>query len=248
MAGFLEDLGKRAGPWVRRGRWWFRGLTGTESERLRAEEAVGRDLATALEAELALEPDDDVQRFATDVAAHLVAKLQGRRHFAVRVLAGGEGNAFALPGGRIYVDATLLQMTGYSAAPVAFVLGHEIAHVVREHAFQRLLAERALGLVGRVAPTPAVVGGWLRARGLELLHSTYSQTQEEEADRFGFRLARAAGFPATGAFDLLHLLERRTVTPGVLAQWFSSHPPIGRRLALLRETQRESESREAGGS
>jgi Zn-dependent protease with chaperone function len=225
MAGFFYKLGQMVGPQLRKADWLYRSLTGTEAEAIRAEFAVGRDLARAVVQQLETDPEPAAAHLLEQVRARLVACLINRQwQFTFRAVRSPEVNAFALPGGFVFVTRPLLEFCRWDPDEAAFVLGHEMAHVVLRHAINRLMASSAV----RAALSPA--GGALRQpiAGLAatLLNQGYSQDQELEADRLAVRLARAAGFDAAAAARLLARLHALSGDLPVLGSYLSSHPPL----------------------
>lgn len=127
------------------------------------------------------------------VASHAKRKLPYHFHLIVdRDLI----NAFALPGGQVYVGQGMLdRMT--SEDELAFVLGHEIEHIDHYHAVERVQVEAQLrnldlGIIGSIAQLP-----------MSLWQAGYSKDEELEADREGLRIAVAADYSAQGALNLL---------------------------------------------
>lgn len=126
---------------------------------------------------------------------------------------------------------------------VAFILGHEMAHVMRGHAMQRMVnstvVNAATQSVARVAAIGGLMGRLLFGAGSKFLHSAYSQDQELEADELGARLSAASSYDPRAA---LRMLERlKTITGGDnpadnpidMEAYFSTHPPFDVRLKSL---------------
>ena len=212
--------------------------TGSEDEAIRAEQAVGRDMAAAVR-EDARGPVDPVVRDALDdVAAPLAAHVRNRAHrFEVAPLPGAEPNAFALPGGYIFVAPALVDLAGGNRDELAFIVAHEMAHVIRRHAIDRILSQRALKAITLASPAARSITPWVRTVGVQWLERAYSQDQEYEADELGGRLMRAAGFDPAGAVRMLERLG--ALEPGggasALGNWLSTHPPTADRIQRLRE-------------
>lgn len=178
-----------------------------------------------------------VQRVGAGLAAHAERKLPFHFHL---VPDRGMVNAFALPGGQVFVGQGLLDLMR-SEDEVAFVLGHEIEHVDHFHSMERVQVEARLrkvdlGELGELAQIP-----------IELWQTGYSKDEEAEADREGLRLACVAGYSPKGALDLLNRLAQlrqeyvvqsktptgemsRLVVEG-LEGYFRSHPLPSERLA-----------------
>lgn len=235
MAGFFYNLGRLVGPKVRKANWVLRDLTGTEAEALAAEYQVGRDLAQSFLHQLAMEPDPAVQTLLDDLGGRLTACLKNRqRRFQFFAVRSPELNAFALPGGFIFVMRPLLEFCYWDRDELAFVLAHEMGHVIRRHAIERLMASSIIqGGIGRLP-----VGGVLRAPVLNLaatlLNQGYSQDQELDADGLGVQLVRAAGFDAPAAARLLRRFQTVPREAQQLSSYLSSHPPVELRLSHLR--------------
>jgi predicted Zn-dependent protease len=234
MAGFFYNLGQMIGPKLRKANWVYRSLAGTEAEAWRAEYAVGRDLAAALAGQMQPDPDPAVARWLDEFRDRLAAGLKGSHwRFAFRAVLWPEANAFALPGGFVFVTRELLRLCRGDADETAFLLAHEMAHVVRRHAIDRLMANSVVGAaLGRIG-----AGGLLRQplAGLaaSLLNQGYSRDQELEADAFGARLAACAGFDPAAALRLLGRLRTLAAEPPALGGYFSSHPAPEERIRRL---------------
>jgi predicted Zn-dependent protease len=236
MAGFLYQLGKLLGPKVRKAKWVLRSLTGTEAEAIQAEFEVGRDLAQAVAREMEREQDPDVSRLLSDVGGRLASRVKNKhRRFVFSAVGAAEANAFALPGGFIWVTRPLLELCGSNPDEVAFILGHEMGHVICKHAMDRLMANSVLDTALRVVPIGGLVGSQVGGFVLSLLKQRYSQDQELEADQLGVRLARSAGFEPAAAIRLLDRLKQKSGEDQAIAEYFSSHPPFDLRIANLRQ-------------
>jgi predicted Zn-dependent protease len=235
MAGFFYNLGRLVGPKVRKAEWVLRSLTGTEAEAAVAEQAVGRDLARAVHEQLEPEPDPAARQHLDYLAARLTGAVRDRsRGFRFLAVRAPELNAFALPGGFIFVTRRLLDFCSWDHAELAFVLGHEMGHVVKRHAIERLMANALFdGLVARLPVGGALIRPHIAALLSTLLHQGYSRQQELEADEFGARAARAAGFDPTGARRVLIRLAEESAAQPLLTNYFASHPPLGERLRQL---------------
>jgi predicted Zn-dependent protease len=208
-------------------------LMSTETER-----AIDEQGARAVEAQLGLVEDPElaayVEAIGQRVAEH-APRQDVRYHF--HVVAMDEPNAFALPGGHIYVSRGLLLLSN-SEAELAGVLGHEIGHVEARHAAQRdalqktLAVMSVLGAVGMAVGGPTSTGapGPVGTPG----YFAYSRSQESQADEIGMELAMAAGFDPRGIADFLSSLEsHHRLTQGYSREtsYFDSHPATAERAA-----------------
>ena len=235
MSGFFYKLGNLSGPAFRKGAWFLKSLTGSEEDIIRAETAVGGDLAAVFKEQMGPDPDADLARLLDEVGADLARCVKNKlRRFQYMLVAGGEPNAFALPGGFVFVTRRLVDLVGADRDELAFVLGHEMAHVMNQDPMERIVTNAALGAAVRVLPGAGAARGWLRSAGARLLQSAYSQDREMEADALGVRLAGAAGFDRSAAVRFIaRLAGLRAASPQVFPEYFSSHPPLGERSKNL---------------
>ncbi len=148
-------------------------------------------------------------------------------------------NAFALPGGHVFIGAGLIARMK-SEDELADVLGHEIEHIDHYHCAERLQTEAVL----RHIPL-----GGLAAMPVAVFQAGYSKDQELEADREGVRLAAQAGYSAQGAIQAFRMFERldpeRRPAPGtpveelsrvaaeVLTGYFQTHPATAERIEQI---------------
>jgi beta-barrel assembly-enhancing protease len=237
---FFYNLGRRLGyaavPGIRRARWIWSSLTASDEEALRAENALGAALATELRATAG--PVDQphalplLRALALRLAAHCPSH---RRTFQLELIQTNPANAIALPGGFIFLSLSLVDLCGRDPDELAFVIAHEMSHVILGHAWNRLLNETALKAAALVAGRAGPLGGWVRHRGLQVLQSAHARQGEFEADAYGLRLVGQAGFEPAGAFRLLQRLSPFDPDPSTLGPYLASHPPAAERLTRLRD-------------
>jgi predicted Zn-dependent protease len=221
-----------AGPRIRKGKWLLQSLVGSEAEAIAAEYDVGRDLAAEVARQVHVEADGDTAALVRQVGSRLAGCVANKkRKFAFAALDSGEPNAFALPGGFIYITRGLIELCQSDRDELAFVLGHEMAHVIRGHAIDRIVSDTAIQTLSRTAVVRGALGGWLKRVGVQFLQSAYSQDREFEADKLGVRLVRAARFDMAAPERLLRRLcdldRQGRLTE--LSKYFASHPPIAER-------------------
>ncbi|HEX6262421.1 MAG TPA: M48 family metallopeptidase [Actinomycetota bacterium] len=234
MSSFFYNLGKRAGPAIRKGRWVWSSLSGSEAEARRAERAVGRELAGRTRSRFGVDDDLRDSRLLEEIGFSLVAKDRNAdREFSFEPLRGGGMNAFALPGGFVFVTRGLLDDCGRDRDELAFVLAHEIGHVVRGHALERLVGRSALAGVVRALPAAGLLGRLAGRPSLALLESAHSREQEYEADSVGVRLSMSAGFDPSGSSRFLERLVRPE--RAVVANYLASHPDPEQRIRRIEE-------------
>ena len=148
-------------------------------------------------------------------------------------------NAFAIPGGFIYVTRGLMG-TINNEAELASVLGHEIGHVTYRHSVQQIsksqLAQLGLGIGSILSPEIARFGQ-LASVGLSLLFLKYSRDAENEADRAGFRYALEQNYAVREMPKVFRTLSRISQSSGGsgLPEWLATHPDPENRIERIEE-------------
>jgi predicted Zn-dependent protease len=240
-----RQLGRRAVPAIRKSGWIWKSLAGSEDEARRAERALGEALAVEVRAAAELANDPETSALVNDICQRLEQRLRPPHHpFHCGLLRAGEPNAMALPGGFIFLSTSLVDLCERKPDELAFVVGHEMAHVVRGHAWDRMIQQTGLQALSAVASRGGPMGAWLRQQGMQVFVSAHSRDGELEADELGARLAATAGFSAAGGLSLLRRLERFGPDAAALGRYFASHPPARDRIASLTPLCRKL----AGGS
>jgi len=207
--------------------------------------AIGNQLAKFYQPQSDDEPDPErqqVQSYLKTVGAKVATgahrKLPYQFHYLDEPYLV---NAFAIPGGHVYVGEGLLSLMD-SEDELASVLGHEIEHIDHYHCAERAQQEQAL----RKIPL-----GGLLAIPIEVFEAGYSKTQELEADREGTQLAVAAGYSPSGAIRMFETFDRlyresrsRPRNPEqeltemarqTLEGYFRSHPLPSERIAQIQK-------------
>lgn len=245
MSGFFYNLGRKFGPRVRRARWAWAAATAPEAERIEAERLVGAEMAAAVRRQTPPCPDPAAQEYLDRIGADLHKWLTNpHRRFTFEGIGGESPQAFCLPGGFVFVSLPMVRLCREDHSRLAFVLAHEMAHIVKGHVMERILANALIGkAAGWAAVSPAARQA-VRRLGVEFLRKAYSREHENEADAFGLRLMTAAGFDPAGAMRLLEALDAaRDKETFALDEWLSTHPDIRTRIARLKTLIEEQESR-----
>jgi beta-barrel assembly-enhancing protease len=150
--------------------------------------------------------------------------------FTFRVVDSKDVNAFALPGGFVTVNMSLLE-SARSGEEVAAVLGHELAHVTERHGIRRVLRR-----MGGATLLYWVFGGsdmaGPAALAADLASTAYDRDQERESDRIGLALMLQAGLDPMGMARFFERLSQDAVTP---PEWVSTHPDPGNRARAATE-------------
>ena len=240
-----RQLGRKAVPALRKSKWIWDGLAGTDEEALRAETALGNTLAVELRALAGSVNDPGLAAMLAGLCQRLSACVRDKhRTFRCELIHDISPNAVALPGGFLFVSDSLAELCERQPDELAFVIGHEMAHVIRRHVWERMLNEAALRVASAVTARAGRLGGWFRQQGLGLLRSAYSGDSELEADELGLRLVAAVGFAPAGAMAFLQRIQRLGATPADLGPYLGSHPAASERMARLAPVVRQiSETR-----
>jgi predicted Zn-dependent protease len=148
----------------------------------------------------------------------------------VNLIGSPQINAFCMPGGKIAFYSGILQQLKLSDDEVAMVMGHEIAHALREHARERMgksvLTQGAARVGGALAASvfgidPRLTDGLARG-GANLLVLEFSRSDESEADLVGMELAARAGYDPRAGVTLWQKMS--AASKGAPPQWLSTHP------------------------
>ena len=198
---------------------------------------LGAGISAQLLGNARLLPDPVLQRYVNQVGRWLAMHTE-RPELPWRfgVLDSDVINAYAAPGGFIFITRGMFRLLG-SESELAGVLAHEIGHVLRRHHLNAIRAQAQAGIAGDVLALMAGskgvnldaivdVGVNLYSRGLD-------RGDELEADRVGVVVAARAGYEPYGLTRLLQALGALRPGNANFSQMFSTHPPVGERLATL---------------
>ena len=189
---------------------------------------------------MGLVEDTELSAYVEELGQAMAASAPRRKldyHF--NIVEMDVPNAFALPGGHIYVSRGLLVLSN-SEAELANVLGHEIGHVAARHAAQRDIAAKTAGLATILGTVGAVMAGTdgRTVAGVQMLGaglvSAYGRDQEREADRIAQDLAVSVGVDPMGMSDFLRSLDGTIrLEQGFSRQtgFFDTHPSTPERVA-----------------
>ncbi len=198
---------------------------------LRGEENVGEAIARRAARQLPLIQDEAVNAYVNEMGQKLAA-LTGRSEFEYEffIIRDRSLNAFALPGGKIFINAGAI-LRAQSEAELAGLIAHELAHTSLSHGFQLVVDANTLGNAFQLIP----YGGY----AANLLYFNYSRDMERQADAFGTRLLASAGYAADGLHGLMVTLakQERRVAP---FEWLSTHPDTVERQRNIERQIREN--------
>jgi predicted Zn-dependent protease len=192
---------------------------------LQGESAIGEQVAAQAREQLPILEDETVNAYVNQIGQKLAATA-GRDEFNYEfyVVLDENLNAFALPGGKVFVNAGAILDTD-TEAEFAGLLAHEISHAVLSHGFQMVTRGNLVASLTQYIPiAPDLV--------TNLVVSGYSRTMERQADIVGTQLLAASGYAADGMHGLMVALEERYGDRNVIP-WFSSHPAPQSRVDYL---------------
>jgi predicted Zn-dependent protease len=242
LGGLFYNLGRKVGPKVRKAKWMWQSIAGSESDAIKAEYEVGLDLAREIRRQLGHEQQLETDKILNEIGGRLASCVANKlRKFNFETFKSPEPNAFALPGGFVFATQSLVELCRYDHDEIACILGHEMAHIMRGHAMNRIVSNSAIAAVSRAAPIRGALSGWLRRVGVQFLESAYSQDMESEADRLGVRLVAAAGYDPAACLQLFSRLAELKSHPDQFdpGSYFSSHPPFKVRIDNIKRQLRK---------
>ena len=200
--------------------------------------AMGKEADQEAVAAYGLYPDPGIQAYVNDLGQRLAAKSERPGlPWSFKVVDDPAVNAFALPGGYIYVTRGIMAHLG-SEAELAGVMGHEIGHVTGRHSASQLSKQQLAmgGLVLGMAVKPELQQfAGLAQQGLGLLFLKFGRDDENQADELGLRYMTRVSYDPREMLGIFGVLESvtRAEGGGRMPDWLSTHPSPGNRLARI---------------
>jgi len=197
---------------------------------------MGRQNAQSVAQSIGYYDDAAVQAYVADIGRKMaVASERPQLPWEFHVVNDAAVNAFALPGGFIFVTRGLMTSIT-NEAELATVVGHEIGHVTNRHSVQQIsraqLAQLGLGVGSILNSTVAQFSG-VFGQGLGILFLKYGRDAENEADLAGFRYALNQGYDVRqmiNMFETIEAVSQLSGGAGRVPQWLSTHPDPGDRI------------------
>lgn len=153
----------------------------------------------------------------------------------VHTINSKEINAFVMPGGKIIFYTGIINELELTDDEIAAIMGHEMAHALREHSREQISRQVATqGTLGLAASMLGLSNGQVQAASLvgELgMGLPHSRTQESEADRIGLELMARAGYNPNAAISLWQKMQR--ASGDGMPEWLSTHPNSQSRINML---------------
>jgi predicted Zn-dependent protease len=218
--------------------------------------AIGRKAQQQVRQEVPRLRDATVTNYVTGLGRRIAVRADGPRYpYSFDVANYREINAFALPGGPIWVHRGLID-AAQNEAQLVGVIAHEVAHVANRHAAEQItkgtFANVGLGLLGAflghgTGAQIAQLGAGLAANATMM---KFSRDHEREADMKALRYMKSAGYDPRGMVEFLQVLRaKQGRDPGAVQTFFSSHPaPADRVRRLQQEANRLAGGRRSSPS
>ena len=215
---------------------------------LEEEWQLGQQLARDIERQMPMVNDPQVTSYIEQIGRRIVAQTEmANMPWQFHVVQNNEVNAFAIPGGHVYVHTGLINAAD-NASELAGVMAHEISHGVARHSTEQRSRQYGLSVLAGFAlgQNPSgyqellaqLIGTGTLAR--------FSRDAEREADRLGVRYMHAAGYDPRGMPSMFEkLLARRQNQPGAVERFFSTHPVTEDRI---RDTMNQANSMSRSGN
>jgi predicted Zn-dependent protease len=196
--------------------------------------AMGKQLAGEVQRQAKLMDDPIITEYVNRVGQNLARNSDAKVPFTFQVIDDPVLNAFALPGGFVFVN-TGLMTAAETEAEMASAMAHEIAHVAARH----MTRQACRAQVANIATLPLIfLGGWggyaarqAASAAIPMTFLSFSRGYEAEADYLGLQYLYAAGYDPTAAIDMFErMMSLETRKPGSIAKVFSTHPMNDDRL------------------
>lgn len=203
------------------------------------EVALGRRLAMQVDQQGKFIDDPIVTEYVNRVGQNIALHSDAKIPFTIKVLDSDDVNAFALPGGFLYVNKGAI-LTADSESELAGVMAHEIAHVAARHGVE----QASKGTLANIAFIPLIFMtgglGYLAYEayqiGVPLAFLKFSRGAEAEADKLGAQYLWAAGYDPNNFLSFFEKLEKKEKgKPGTLSKLFGTHPPTPDRITKVHD-------------
>jgi len=201
---------------------------------------MGAEYAAQINRQLPIVEDAAVNRYINELGRRIATRADDRDiQYRFFVVNSDQINAFAVPGGFIYMNRGLIDRAE-NKSEFAGVLGHEIAHITQRHGIEQMArmqrAELGLNVASILLGSPGPVGQVAVQAGAGAWFASHSREAEREADYLGIRYVTDAGINPEGIVTFLQkLMEEQQRDPSRVAQWFATHPTTQSRIDATRQ-------------
>jgi beta-barrel assembly-enhancing protease len=200
---------------------------------------MGQQYAVQINQQLPIVQDPEINRYI-NVLGDSIARLTERNdlpEWRFFIVDSREVNAFAVPGGFVYVNRGLIERT-QRMDQLAGVLGHEIGHIVRRHSIKQMQQQQGANIgVTLACVLTSICNNQAGQAAIQVggtaLFAKFSRGDEEEADEEGVKNVIRAGINPNGIPEMFQILinERNSNSGGAVASWFATHPLEEDRIA-----------------
>jgi len=196
--------------------------------------AMGDQTVAAARSAIGIYPDSALQRYVHALGARVAATTErASLPWNFEVVDDPQVNAFAAPGGKVFVTRGILPYLG-SEAELAGVLGHESGHVTARHTARQITRQQLFGIgliAGAIFSSTVAQNAGAIQQGLGVLFLSYSRGDESQADELGFRYLRRLNYDPREMAKTFQTLERvgNLSGGGKVPTWASTHPDPGDR-------------------
>ncbi len=210
---------------------------------LEKEIQLGHELAQQVEKEARIVDDPVISEYVNRIAQNIARNSDVKVPVTTKVIDDDQVNAFALPGGYLFVNTGVVRRAA-TEAELAGVIAHELAHVAARHGTR----QASRGQVANWATVPLIfLGGWAgygiqqaAGLGVPLTFLKFSRDFEREADMLGLQYMYAAGYDPTAFVDFFEKVQALEKTePGAISRLFQSHPTTDDRIERAQHNVQE---------
>ena len=202
---------------------------------------MGREADKEVAASFGLYPDEAMQQYVNALGTRIAATTERPNlPWTFRVVDDAAVNAFAIPGGFVYVTRGIMTHLN-SEAELAGILGHEIGHVTARHSVSQISKQQLaqVGLAAGMVLSPEFAQfGNLAETAMGLMFLKFSRSDESQADQLGLKYMMAGGYDPRKLVDVFAMLQALSQQSGSgrLPQWMSTHPDPENRQAWATKT------------
>ncbi len=199
---------------------------------------MGQEYDQQVIQQIGLYPDSAMQRYVREVGMKLAATSERPNlPWTFRVVEDAAVNAFAVPGGHVYITRGIMAHLN-SEAELASVIGHEIGHVTARHTAHQMSQQQLAGLglaIGAIASPVVARYAGVAQQALGVLFLKFSRDDESQADQLGLRYMARESYDINQMPRIFTMLERQSEASGAgkLPEWQSTHPDPGNRREAI---------------
>ena len=206
---------------------------------LEKEIQLGQQMAAEVERQAKIVRDPVINEYVNRIEQNIVRNSDAKVPFSTKIIDSDEINAFALPGGFVFVNTGLL-LAADQEAELAGVLAHETAHVAARHGAKSASKETAVNL----ATIPLIFLGGMAGMGarqaaglaIPIGFLKFTRSQEAEADYLGTQYMYKMGYDPSAMLSFFEKLQaKEKARPGSMSKLFTDHPPTGDRISSIKQ-------------